>query len=119
MTPLYYDQPEYDIFWQTLSDLNVPLYLHPRTDVPEILNFQYSHAKFLIGPAQQFSATLSGHVLGCVFLGNRTIFSLINTMMLFQDMRQRRLRVSEYSQNISEGALINEISVASQMQSSL
>lgn len=67
VTPLYYDQPGYDIFWQTLSDLNVPLYLHPRTDVPEILNFQYSHAKFLIGPAQQFAATLSGHVIGYVF----------------------------------------------------
>ncbi|KJA22657.1 hypothetical protein HYPSUDRAFT_66874 [Hypholoma sublateritium FD-334 SS-4] len=64
LTPLYYDQPEYDIFWQTLSDLDVPLYLHPRTDVPPILTFQYSHSPFLIGPAQQFAATLSGHVLG-------------------------------------------------------
>ncbi|KAF9476900.1 amidohydrolase 2 [Pholiota conissans] len=67
LTPLYYDQPEYDIFWQTLSDLDVPFYLHPRTDIPSILNFQYAHAPFLKGPAQQFAATLSGHVLGiCV-----------------------------------------------------
>ncbi|KAF8200323.1 amidohydrolase 2 [Pholiota molesta] len=67
LTPLYYDQPEYDIFWKTLSDLDVPLYLHPRTDIPSILNFQYAHATFLKGPAQQFAATLSGHVLGiCV-----------------------------------------------------
>lgn len=64
VTPLYYDQPEYDIFWQTLSDLDVPLYLHPRTDVAPILTFQYSHSPFLIGPAQQYTATLSGHILG-------------------------------------------------------
>ncbi len=67
VTPLYYDQPEYDIFWQTLSDLDVPLYLHPRTDVAPILNFQYSHSPFLIGPAQQYTATLSGHILGYAF----------------------------------------------------
>ncbi|KAF8200322.1 amidohydrolase 2 [Pholiota molesta] len=26
LTPLYYDQPEYDIFWQALTDLDVPLF---------------------------------------------------------------------------------------------
>lgn len=72
VTPLFYDQPEYDIFWQTLSDLNVPLYLHPRNDVPEILNFLYGHARFLIGPVQSFAATLSGHILGYVICHNHT-----------------------------------------------
>ncbi|KAF8968793.1 hypothetical protein BDZ97DRAFT_329211 [Flammula alnicola] len=67
LTPLYYDQPEYDVFWQTLSDLDVPLYLHPRSDVAPISNFQYAHAPFLKGPAQEFAAVLSTHVLGiCV-----------------------------------------------------
>lgn len=63
-TPLYYDQPEYDEFWQTLTELDVPLYLHPRVDIDPILSFQYGHATWLVGPAQQFTATLSGHILG-------------------------------------------------------
>jgi 2,3-dihydroxybenzoate decarboxylase len=63
-TPLYYDQPEYDIFWQTLTELDVPFYIHPRVDINPTLSFQYGHAPFLIGPAHQFTATLSGHVLG-------------------------------------------------------
>ncbi|KAF5329480.1 hypothetical protein D9619_009128 [Psilocybe cf. subviscida] len=66
-TPLYYDQPEYDVFWQTLTELDVPFYIHPRVDINPTLSFQYGHARFFIGPAQQFTATLSGHVLGmCV-----------------------------------------------------
>jgi 2,3-dihydroxybenzoate decarboxylase len=64
VTPLYYDQPEYDIFWQALTDLDVPLYLHPRIDVAPILNFQFAQAPFLIGSPQQFTVTLSNHILG-------------------------------------------------------
>ncbi|KAF9476899.1 hypothetical protein BDN70DRAFT_922969 [Pholiota conissans] len=67
LTPLYYDQPQYDEFWQALTDLDVPLYLHPRIDVAPILNFQFAQAPFLIGPGQQFTVTLSNHILGiCV-----------------------------------------------------
>lgn len=73
-TPLYYDQPEYDEFWQTLTELDVPLYLHPRVDIDPILTFQYGHAPFLIGPAQQFTATLSGHILGYDILPLRDLF---------------------------------------------
>ncbi|KAF8968795.1 hypothetical protein BDZ97DRAFT_1755084 [Flammula alnicola] len=58
---------KYDVFWQKLSDLDVPLYLHPRNDVDPIVKFQYAHAPFLEGPAQEYAAVLSNHILGiCV-----------------------------------------------------
>ncbi|KAJ6500099.1 amidohydrolase 2 [Mycena vitilis] len=63
-TLLFYDQPEYDVFWQTVSTLNVPVYLHPRTNIPQIQNPLYGHAPWLKGPGQEFADTLSTHVMG-------------------------------------------------------
>ncbi|KAF5332928.1 hypothetical protein D9758_015954 [Tetrapyrgos nigripes] len=64
-TLLYYDQPEYDVFWQMVTDLDVPVYFHPRVNVPTILDLLYAnHAQWLIGPAQEFAVTLSTHILG-------------------------------------------------------
>ncbi|KAH9477187.1 2,3-dihydroxybenzoate decarboxylase [Psilocybe cubensis] len=56
--------PEYDVFWQMVSDLDVPVYFHPRTSIQTILNLSFSHAPFLIGPAQEFAVGLSTHILG-------------------------------------------------------
>lgn len=48
-------------------DLDVPIYFHPRVNVPPVLPLLYNHAPYLIGPAQEFAVTLSTHVLGlCV-----------------------------------------------------
>lgn len=33
-TAIYYDIPEYREFWQTVADLDVPFYLHPRMGLP-------------------------------------------------------------------------------------
>ncbi len=63
-TLLYYDQPEYDEFWQMVTDLDVPVYFHPRTNVEPILSLVYGHGFGLEGPAQEFAATLSTHILG-------------------------------------------------------
>ncbi|KAF9007029.1 hypothetical protein BDQ17DRAFT_1351279, partial [Cyathus striatus] len=63
-TLLFYDQPEYDVFWQMVSDLNVPIYFHPRSNIAQISSLLYHHATFLLGPAQEFAATLSTHILG-------------------------------------------------------
>ncbi|KAK0186120.1 amidohydrolase 2 [Armillaria mellea] len=63
-TLLYYDQPEYDEFWQMVTDLDVPVYFHPRTNVQLISSLVYSHGFGLKGPAQEFAATLSTHILG-------------------------------------------------------
>ncbi|KAF5318317.1 hypothetical protein D9758_018679 [Tetrapyrgos nigripes] len=63
-TLIYYDGPQFDPFWKMVTDLDVPVYFHPRVNVPLILNLTYSHAPFLIGASQEFQATLSTHVLG-------------------------------------------------------
>ncbi|ESK90342.1 amidohydrolase family protein [Moniliophthora roreri MCA 2997] len=61
---LFYDQPEYDVFWEMVTDLDVPVYFHPRGNVPTIHDILYGHAHWLSGPSQEFAATLSTHLLG-------------------------------------------------------
>ncbi|GJE95646.1 amidohydrolase 2 [Phanerochaete sordida] len=63
-TFIFYDQPEFDVFWETVVDLDVPVYLHPRVNPPPVSTLLFDHAKFLIGPAQEFASTLSTHILG-------------------------------------------------------
>ncbi|KAF8882798.1 hypothetical protein BD779DRAFT_903424 [Infundibulicybe gibba] len=63
-TLLFYDQPEYDVFWQMVTDLDVPIYFHPRHNIAQISKLMFSHSPFLQGAAQEFAITLSGHVLG-------------------------------------------------------
>ncbi|KIJ25499.1 hypothetical protein M422DRAFT_61123 [Sphaerobolus stellatus SS14] len=63
-TLLYYDQPEYDVFWQMVTELDVPVYFHPRVGIPLLTTLQYQHAIWLNAAPQEFAATLSGHVLG-------------------------------------------------------
>ncbi|KAK7439069.1 hypothetical protein VKT23_017775 [Stygiomarasmius scandens] len=41
---LYYDQPEYDPFWRMVTDLDVPVYLHPRVNAEPVLSLLYKHA---------------------------------------------------------------------------
>ena len=64
MTFIYYDQPQFDVFWQMVVDLNVPVYFHPRVNPDPVSTLLFAHAPFLIGPAQEFAATLSDHLLG-------------------------------------------------------
>ncbi|KAF8882799.1 hypothetical protein BD779DRAFT_1674761 [Infundibulicybe gibba] len=63
-TLLFYDQPEYDVFWQMVTDLDVPVYFHPRSNIDQISQLLYSHASYLEGPSQEFAVTLSTHILG-------------------------------------------------------
>ncbi|KAF9059551.1 amidohydrolase 2 [Rhodocollybia butyracea] len=63
-TLIFYDQPEFDVFWQMVTDLDVPVYFHPRINVNPIETLLYGHAPWLIGPAQEFAATLSSHIIG-------------------------------------------------------
>ncbi|KAK7039157.1 hypothetical protein VNI00_010061 [Paramarasmius palmivorus] len=63
-TLLFYDQPEYDVFWKMVTDLDVPVYFHPRGNVPTVHDMLYGHARWLSGPGQEFAATLSTHLLG-------------------------------------------------------
>ncbi|KAG6830138.1 hypothetical protein H0H92_002002 [Tricholoma furcatifolium] len=63
-TLLYYDQPEYDVFWQTVTDLDVPIYFHPRSNIAQIQSLLFAHAPFLEGPSEEYAVTLANHILG-------------------------------------------------------
>lgn len=66
-TFIYYDQPAFDVFWKMVTDLDVPVYFHPRINPEPITKDLFAHAPFLIGPTQEFAITLSNHILGlCV-----------------------------------------------------
>ena len=64
VTFIYYDQPEFDVFWQMVVDLDVPVYFHPRVNPDPVATLLFAQAPFLIGPAQEFAVTLSNHLLG-------------------------------------------------------
>jgi len=59
---LFYDQPEYDVFWKTVQDLDVPVYMHPRLASP-IIQKQLWEGRPGWG-AQVFSTGVSIHTLG-------------------------------------------------------
>ena len=61
---LYYDQPEYDIFWATVQELDVPVYFHPRSPIAQVTALDFAHATWLLGAPHQFAVELSNHVAG-------------------------------------------------------
>ncbi|GIK03914.1 hypothetical protein Aspvir_007989 [Aspergillus viridinutans] len=66
---IFYDQPEWDIFWQACTDLDVPLYLHPRNPTGTIYDKLWADRKWLVGPPLSFAHGVSLHVLGMVTNG--------------------------------------------------
>jgi len=66
----FYDQPEYDIFWKTVSeDLKVPVYIHPRLAIPQHLEQFLAGRKWLAASAYYFAHGVSLHLLGIVVNG--------------------------------------------------
>ena len=63
-TLIFFDQPEFDVFWEMVTELDVPIYFHPRVNVEPIFTLLYGHAPWLKSASQEFAATLSSHVLG-------------------------------------------------------
>ncbi|WOO85295.1 Salicylate decarboxylase [Vanrija pseudolonga] len=68
-TYIFYDQPEWDVFWATCVELDVPFYLHPEPPVGSYLKQQYEGRKYLIGPPVSFANGVSLHVLGMIVNG--------------------------------------------------
>lgn len=73
---LFYDTPDYDVFWQKLVDLDVPLYIHPRVygspseSVPDkYLSMFYGEYPQLPGSAWGFSIYLAQHILRLILSG--------------------------------------------------
>lgn len=63
-TLLFYDRPEYDVFWQAVTDLDVPIYFHPRPNIAQVRTLLYAHAPFIEGPSEEYAVTLANHILG-------------------------------------------------------
>lgn len=47
-----------------VTELDVPIYFHPRVNVEPISTLLYAHAPWLKAASQEFAVTLSSHVLG-------------------------------------------------------
>lgn len=66
---IFYDGPEWDVFWSTVTELDVPFYLHPRNPTGTIHDKLWAKRKWLIGPPLSFSQGVSLHLLGMVTNG--------------------------------------------------
>ncbi|OQU98464.1 hypothetical protein CLAIMM_04249 [Cladophialophora immunda] len=69
----YYDEREYDVFWQTVQELDVPVYLHPRwpplSELKPEAQAPYAARPHLLGAGVQFHLDLSFHVYAVVSSG--------------------------------------------------
>jgi predicted TIM-barrel fold metal-dependent hydrolase len=61
-TALYYDDPIYDALWETMTALDVPLYLHPRNPLPDQRRI-YEGRTELLGASWAFGTETAGHAL--------------------------------------------------------
>jgi 2,3-dihydroxybenzoate decarboxylase len=61
---VYFDTPEYESFWETVQELDVPIYFHPRYAIPQDLatGTKYGDRKHLLGAGVQFHLDLSWHL---------------------------------------------------------
>ncbi|RDA88268.1 hypothetical protein CP532_0304 [Ophiocordyceps camponoti-leonardi (nom. inval.)] len=66
---IFYDNPDWDPFWATVVELDVPLYLHPRNPTGSLHDRLWADRKWLIGPPLSFAHGVSLHVLGMVTNG--------------------------------------------------
>ena len=66
---IFYDQPEWDVFWSTVTELDVPFYLHPRNPTGTIHDKLWADRKWLVGPPLSFAQGVSLHLLGMVTNG--------------------------------------------------
>lgn len=66
---IFYDKPEWDVFWQTCVELDVPFYLHPKQPTGVVYDKLWADRKWLIGPPLSFAQGVSLHLLGMVVNG--------------------------------------------------
>jgi 2,3-dihydroxybenzoate decarboxylase len=59
---LHYDSEKYDVFWKTVQDLDIPVYMHPRLASPTIQKQLWEDRPGW--GAQVFSTGVSIHTLG-------------------------------------------------------
>ncbi|TVY80318.1 2,3-dihydroxybenzoate decarboxylase [Lachnellula suecica] len=66
---IFYDNKEWDVFWQTCTELDVPLYLHPRNPTGTMYEKLWEDRPWLVGPPLSFAQGVSLHLLGMVTNG--------------------------------------------------
>lgn len=66
---IFYDHADWDVFWETLTELDVPLYLHPRNPTGVVFEKLWKDRSWLIGPPLSFAVGVSLHALGMVTNG--------------------------------------------------
>jgi 2,3-dihydroxybenzoate decarboxylase len=66
---LYFDQPEYDVFWKEANDLNTPVYMHPRPSNKLIHKLMWDGRPWLDFSALGYADRLNMHILGIVTNG--------------------------------------------------
>ncbi|KAG5220048.1 amidohydrolase [Salix suchowensis] len=44
----FFDTAEFDPFWQVVTDLDVPVYFHPRSNIPLLSNLEFGHSSFFV-----------------------------------------------------------------------
>lgn len=68
-TMLFYDQPEYDVFWKAANDLKAPVYLHPRIASQLIHEQMWKGRPWLNFSALGYADRLNMHILGIITNG--------------------------------------------------
>lgn len=66
---IFYDGPAWDVFWSTVTELDVPFYLHPRNPTGTIHEKLWADRRWLVGPPLSFAQGVSLHLLGMVTNG--------------------------------------------------
>ncbi len=86
----YYDLPEYRPFWETVSELDVPFYLHPRMQIPSRAPIYEGHPWLMSSP-WGFAVETSTHSLRLCGSG------------LFDDFPNLRICIGHLGENIPFG----------------
>ncbi len=66
---LFFDQPEYDVFWAAAAELGAPVYMHPRPSNESIHALLWSGRPCLDFSALGYANRLNMHILGIVTNG--------------------------------------------------
>ncbi|KAJ7279966.1 hypothetical protein C8J57DRAFT_1220497 [Mycena rebaudengoi] len=68
-TPIFYDGPEWDVFWKTVTDLDVPFYLHPIAPKGTQFEKYWQARSARVGPCMSFANGVAAHLMGMVVNG--------------------------------------------------
>lgn len=76
----YYDLAKFDVFWERLQALDVPLYIHPRDPLPS-QQLAYEGHPGLIGPAWAWGVETATHALRLILGGVFDRFPRVNIIL--------------------------------------